>query len=191
MAHRVFAGEMSPRQPPGGAVVMLEILLRRILDRRYAETGNPDEKCCAMIVYDLQCSKGHRFEGWFDNLEAFETQKEEGLLSCPLCEDTDVLRVPSTFAIKASGSSACNAANCDAEAEMTTYRIARKLQDFLEKNFDDVGCEFAKEALKIHYGVTEPRNIKGVSTREEEEVLKNEGIEFFKVPAPPNPDRNS
>ena len=45
-----------------------------------------------------------------------------------------------------------------------------------------------KEALKIHYGATEPRNIRGVSTPAEEEILKEEGIEFFKIPTTLPPD---
>ena len=57
----------------------------------------------------------------------------------------------------------------------------------MEKNFDNVGSDFAKEALKIHYGVGEPRNIRGYSTSQEEETLRQEGISFFKVPAPDTP----
>jgi len=45
-----------------------------------------------------------------------------------------------------------------------------------------VGGEFYKEALKIHYGETEKRNIKGTATTEEEVILKEEGVQFFKVP---------
>jgi hypothetical protein len=62
--------------------------------------------------------------------------------------------------------------------------------EFVEKNFDNVGCQFASEALKIHYGVTEPRNIRGVSTQAEEKLLEQEGVQFIKipVPAPPEPE---
>ncbi len=63
--------------------------------------------------------------------------------------------------------------------------------DFVEKNFDNVGCEFAKEALKIHYGAAEPRNIRGVSTKEEEKTLTDEGIQFIKIPIPARPDTDS
>ena len=56
------------------------------------------------------------------------------------------------------------------------------------KNFDDVGCNFAGEALKIHYGVSEPRNIMGVSTEKEEKTLEKEGIKVFKIPVPISPD---
>ena len=40
------------------------------------------------------------------------------------------------------------------------------------------------EVLKIHYGVTENRNIRGVATSEEEKTLKEEGISFIKIPVP-------
>jgi hypothetical protein len=45
-----------------------------------------------------------------------------------------------------------------------------------------VGTDFYKEALKIHYGEAEKKNIKGTATTEEEVILKEEGVHFFKVP---------
>ncbi|MGD8990243.1 MAG: DUF1178 family protein, partial [Desulfobacterales bacterium] len=38
-----------------------------------------------MIAYDLQCIDGHAFEGWFEDCEAYESQKKKGLVACPLC----------------------------------------------------------------------------------------------------------
>ena len=70
-------------------------------------------------------------------------------------------------------------------------KVGKEIVDFVEKNFDDVGCDFAKEALKIHYGVEEPRNIRGVSTKEEEKMLKEEGIDFLKIPMPAPPDTDA
>ncbi|PQP33530.1 DUF1178 domain-containing protein, partial [Desulfobacteraceae bacterium SEEP-SAG9] len=70
-------------------------------------------------------------------------------------------------------------------------KIGKQIIDYVEKNFDDVGPEFAKEALKIHYGVSEPKNIKGVSTKQEEETLKQEGVKFFKIPLPTPPDTDA
>jgi hypothetical protein len=29
-----------------------------------------------MIAYDLQCSNGHQFEGWFEDSHAFDRQKK-------------------------------------------------------------------------------------------------------------------
>ena len=63
-------------------------------------------------------------------------------------------------------------------------KLAKEIVDYINKNFEDVGSDFAKEALKMHYAVTEKRNIKGSATQEEEEMLEEEGIDFFKVPSP-------
>jgi len=141
-----------------------------------------------MIAYDLQCKNGHSFEGWFEDRKAYLDQQKKGLITCPVCNDTAVDIVPSTFAIK-SGSfsgpkdSAVERANLE--------KIGKEAIEFVEKNFDDVGADFAKEALKIHYGAAEPRNIRGVSTKEEEKTLEEEGIQFIKIPMPVRPDTDS
>ena len=54
--------------------------------------------------------------------------------------------------------------------------------EYIQDNFENVGTDFSKEALKMHYGVTDKRNIRGTATAGEEEVLKDEGIKFFKFP---------
>ena len=133
-----------------------------------------------MIAYDLQCSNGHQFEGWFEDSKSFDRQKKQGMIACPVCEDTVILKVPSMFAIK--GSSGTLPLNANATADMAA--LGKKIVDYVQKNFDNVGADFAEEALKMHYGVTEPRNIRGVSTPKEEETLKAEGINFFKLPVP-------
>jgi len=139
-----------------------------------------------MIVFDLKCKNNHTFEGWFEDGQAFDAQRQKGLISCPVCEDIQVSKSLSTFAIK-STSPVKNIAAQQRQME----KIGEKISDFVEKNFDDVGCNFAKEALKIHYGVTEPRNIRGVSTDKEEKTLKEEGIQFFKVPISSPPETES
>ena len=96
--------------------------------------------------------------------------------------------MPSTFAIKSAQTSKPQQPAADVD---TLQKLSEKAIDFVEKNFDDVGCDFAKEALKIHYGASEPRNIRGVSTKEEEKTLENEGIQFFKIPIPVLPDTDS
>ena len=139
-----------------------------------------------MIAYDLQCSNGHAFEGWFEDSNAYETQKKKGLIACPACDDTSIQRIPSTFAIKSSQPPAMAS---DKVTELE--KMGKQIIDYVEKNYADVGTEFSKEALKIHYGVTEPRNIKGISTQQEEETLKQEGVQFFKIPMPIPPDTDS
>ena len=62
--------------------------------------------------------------------------------------------------------------------------MLRSLQEYVVSNYEDVGSKLAEESLKIHYGLEEPRNIRGSSTEEEEKVLKKEGIEILKIPLP-------
>lgn len=139
-----------------------------------------------MIAYDFQCISGHSFEGWFEDRKAYEKQKEKDLIACPVCNNTSIVRIPSTFAIK---SSTPIKEFRDSQADLV--KIGKKIADFVDKNFDDVGCDFAKEALKMHYGVSEARNIRGVSTKEEEKTLKEEGVQFFKIPMPATPDTDA
>jgi hypothetical protein len=136
-----------------------------------------------MIIFDLQCSVGHTFEGWFDDSRAFDVQRDQGLLVCPVCNDTHICKMPSSFAIKASQPALPRKPRAEDLAA-----LGEKIGEYVQKNFDDVGTDFAKEALKIHYGVAEQRNIRGQSTKEEEKVLKEEGIPFFKIPTGDVPD---
>lgn len=133
-----------------------------------------------MIAFDLECSKGHLFEGWFNSLQSFEKQKAKKLVNCPYCNDTHIRKVMSPVAVKSSS-------RAEEEKEPTPIdypRLAREIVDYINKNFDDVGSNFTKEALKMHYGVTEKRSIRGSATAEEEKALRDEKIEYFKVPLP-------
>jgi hypothetical protein len=132
-----------------------------------------------MIAYDLQCANGHSFEGWFEDEKAYLDQKKKGLVTCPLCDDTAVSRIPSAFAIKSSSTGSGPKLSGEALA-----KIGNQVAEYVDKHFDNVGSDFAKEALKMHFGVSEPRNIRGTSTQEEEKTLQEEGIEFYKIPLP-------
>jgi hypothetical protein len=137
-----------------------------------------------MIVFDLECSEGHIFEAWFNNTQSFEEQKAKGMISCPYCSDNLVSKVISPVATKTSSQP-----DAKREEESIDYaRLAKEIVDYVDKNFDDVGTEFAKEALKMHYDVAEKRNIKGSATADEEKMLENEGIEFFKLSIPKKDD---
>jgi hypothetical protein len=132
-----------------------------------------------MMVLDLKCANDHYFEGWFANTQTFYQQKEAGEIHCPVCENNQIIQMLSPVAIKrASGPS-------PEESEIPSpLEKLNRFYRYIEEHFEEVGSEFAKEALKIHYGVTEKRNIRGTSTEDEEEVLKEEGVDFIKFPFP-------
>ena len=132
-----------------------------------------------MIIYDLKCEKGHKFEGWFKDRNAFENQKSKRLITCPVCGNSDVEMIPSTLSIMARDTKAINKENVE---ELSMPRAIKLFHEYLNKNFDDVGKNFADIALKMHHGEEEKRNIKGTTTESEEDILREEGVHFFKIP---------
>jgi hypothetical protein len=130
-----------------------------------------------MIAFDLFCSKGHKFECWFKDSSSFEQQKSSGLITCPVCNDNRIEKAFSPFGIKKNGEKKREEID-----PQEAHQALRVINDYIDKHFEDVGADFYKEALKIHYGESEKKNIKGTATNEEEVILKEEGVQFFKVP---------
>ncbi|MGD0021321.1 MAG: DUF1178 family protein [Smithellaceae bacterium] len=132
-----------------------------------------------MIIYDLKCEKGHMFEGWFQDQLAWNLQKSQKLVSCPVCSSSNIEIVPSSVTIMGKDSRAANKLQ---EKEVSPIKALQVLHQYIDKNFEDVGDKFAEVALKIHCGEEEKRNIKGTTTPQEENSLKEEGVQFIKIP---------
>ncbi len=140
-----------------------------------------------MIAFDLKCGKGHCFEGWFDSLRDFDDQKSKNMVECPICGDPNITKILSpirSLGYNQTGESESGEDKAAREKAVQTRQLMQAVKNFLETNFEDVGAGFAKEALKIHYGVEPSRNIRGSSTEVEEEMLKEEGVQFMKMPLP-------
>lgn len=133
-----------------------------------------------MIAFDLECSRGHTFEGWFNNAQSFEEQQAGRLVSCPYCNDKKVKKIMSPVTTKTSSRMELD----DVRKGIDYRRLAKEIVDYVNKNFDDVGSDFTSEALKMHYGVSEKRSIRGSATAGEEETLQKEGIPYFQFAVP-------
>ena len=131
-----------------------------------------------MIVFDLQCSQGHIFEGWFENSQSFEEQNKKELINCPYCDDINIKRVLSPITVKGNSTQI----ETNEKNSIDYRRLAKEIMTYINHEFEDLGSNFTQEALKIHYGVTEKRNIKGSATVDEEKLLQDEGVQFIKVP---------
>ncbi len=159
-----------------------------------------------MIRYNLNCAKGHGFESWFSNSDAFDMQAKRGLVECPTCGSTKVekaLMAPTLGrgAKKKSSSRQVPAEPIAAETtapapvamvspvEQEFRAKLKELKEHLTKNSDYVGPKFSEEARKMHYGETEHRSIYGVASPEDARELAEEGIEFLPVPILPD-ERN-
>src|SRR3954471_20841753 len=148
-----------------------------------------------MIVFDLLCASGHRFEGWFGSAADFASQKKRKLVSCPSCGASKIERVPSATRAnlgaeppKAAPSPSQQAKTPDMEGKdpfaIAQMLYSRMLDELLTKT-DDVGREFPAEARKIFYGETAARAIRGQATSEEHDELVDEGIPVARFPVPP------
>ena len=158
-----------------------------------------------MIVFDLLCGEGHRFEGWFGSSDDFASQRDRGLLSCPTCGSAKVSRVPSATRanLGAPAPKAPRESNASPKAtpvktpEMEgkdPFAIAqmlysRMLDELLTKS-EDVGRDFPAEARRIFYEETPSRAIRGQATNQEHEELVDEGIPVARLPVPPTDKLN-
>lgn len=46
-----------------------------------------------MKVLDLQCRLGHSFEGWFGSQADYDAQRARGLVTCPVCNDSEITKM--------------------------------------------------------------------------------------------------
>jgi hypothetical protein len=162
-----------------------------------------------MIVFDLLCRNGHRFEGWFGSADDFASQRERKLLACPSCGSAQVERVPSATRANLGAEppkppkaprqpqqpqpAQPPARTPDMEGKdpfaIAQMLYSRMLDDLLTKT-EDVGRDFPQEARKIFYRRTDERPIRGQATQQEHEELIDEGIPVARLPVPPKDNLN-
>ena len=157
-----------------------------------------------MIKYNLRCNSNlcankEPFDGWFENMKAYEDQKRIGLLSCPYCGGGNVVKNLMSPSIKSSkkinstieneqdnerGSSQNEVGKKPVSESPVNDAIAvlRSIRKEIEKNAEYVGKRFVKEARAIHSGKAKERPIYGHADSNKIEELKDEGINISSIP---------
>ena len=144
-----------------------------------------------MIVFELKCSKNHRFEGWFASGDDFESQRQSGLLSCPTCGTANVSKL---LTAKIRKGEPDHGAQPQGERKQEPQqrpvatvdpRQAMALVDHVLATSEDVGRRFAEEARRIHRKESPERSIRGRASEAEVEELLDEGITVLPLPIPP------
>ena len=134
-----------------------------------------------MKVLDLCCAQQHRFEGWFASDDDLASQEERGLLSCPVCGDKTITRLPSAPRLNVANlRDAPPATDAASVLQSQWMRAVRHVMAHTE----DVGDRFPEEARRIHYGETEHRGIRGRASAQDTDALRDEGIEVMALPLP-------
>jgi hypothetical protein len=140
----------------------------------------------SMIVFNLSCEKGHRFEGWFGSTDDFAVQAKGGSIACPLCGSLDIARQPSAPYVSTRGSERSQ----EPQPVMVTNAaqlLHKKFIEFVLQNTEDVGRRFPDEARRIFYKEIAERAIRGTASMKEVTELKEEGIDVLAVSGIPGP----
>lgn len=141
-----------------------------------------------MISFDLFCDNDHEFEAWFASSEAYDTQKERGLVTCPDCGSTKIEKALMAPAVSTARKTE-KVAMANAVAQHKAMQLLQNMAREAKKNGTYVGDKFAKEARKIHEGETKPKSIYGEATHEEVKSLIEDGVSILPLPELPE-DKN-
>lgn len=157
-----------------------------------------------MIVFDLSCDAGHRFEGWFGSSDDFAQQREGGKLGCPVCGSAKVDKAPMAPAVgkkgnqivtspatpHAEGAKGDAAPVSNAPLPPEVAKAMEKLVEAQAKALKDskwVGRKFAEESRAMHYGEQAHAAIHGEASPEEAKALLEEGVPVAPLPFPVAP----
>ena len=135
-----------------------------------------------MIKYRLICKDCETtFDSWFSSSKEYERLKKKDFINCHICNSLNVektLMSPTIFMSK-------NVSKTDSQIQKykKTKEAILKYQQFIKKNFDYVGENFAYEARSLHYKNKKAlKGIYGTSTKEDLKELKEEGVEVELIP---------
>lgn len=142
-------------------------------DTRPARFGERDRD--DVILFDLRCANDHVFEGWFADSAAYEAQAVGRKIACPICASRKVEKAVMAPRIGKGGAAATQIA---AQA----LRALSDMRGKVEATCDYVGERFAEEARRMHHGEVERHAIYGEASDEEARDLRDEGIEFTRMP---------
>ena len=154
-----------------------------------------------MIKYSLICKsqycyKQNFFDGWFQNIEAYQNQKSKGLILCPLCGSDDVIKSLTTPSFRLSKVKSTDTEVEQKEVDNKNLRklvrsndktndisiLLRAMKKEIKKNSEFVGDNFVKEVRSMKVDKTKERSIYGHGTKKEIEELKEEGVNVLNIP---------
>ncbi len=152
-----------------------------------------------MIKYQLKCgskicSDEKEFDGWFQSIEAYEKQKLQSLINCPICGSDKVEKLLTAPSLKTNKNKTSdtkvkqfkNSKNnetflgkVDSENISTLLRTLKKE---VQKNSTFVGNEFVSQVRSMKEGKIKEKPIHGHGTNKEIKELRDEGIDVINIP---------
>ena len=152
-----------------------------------------------MIKYQLKCrskicSDEKEFDGWFKSIDAYEKQKLQRLINCPICGSEKVEKLLTTPSLKTNKNKTSDIkdklfknskknetflGNVDSENISTLLRTLKKE---VQKNSTFVGNEFVSQVRSMKEGKIKEKPIHGHGTNKEIKELRDEGIDVINIP---------
>ena len=146
-------------------------------------------KCRSKVCYDQK-----EFDGWFQSIEAYEKQKLQRLINCPICGSDKVEKLLTTPSLKTNKNKTSDIKNKQFKnsknnetflGNVDTDNIStllRTLKKEVQKNSTFVGNEFVSQVRSMKEGKIKEKPIHGHGTNKEIQELRDEGIDVVNIP---------
>ena len=152
-----------------------------------------------MIKYRLNCkskicSDKKEFDGWFQSIEAYEKQKLQKLINCPICGSDKVEKLLTAPSLKTNK----NKTSDTKDKQFKNFKnnetflgnvgsdnistLLRTLKKEVQKNSTFVGNEFVSQVRSMKEGKIKEKPIHGHGTNKEIKELRDEGIDVINIP---------
>ena len=130
-----------------------------------------------MIKYKLKCKNCEKsFDSWFSSSKEFEKLKSKKFLSCHFCNSKKIIKTLMAPNIMTAKQKLEN--NLKMKKNNKIKKKILEFQNFIEKNFENVGDDFAYKARSLHYdNKKNKKGIYGNASQNQIKELKEEGIE--------------
>ena len=152
-----------------------------------------------MIKYQLNCrskicSEEKEFDGWFKSIEAYEKQKLQRLINCPICGSDKVEKLLTAPSLKTNKNKTSdikdkqfkNSKNNETFLGNVNLNhistLLRTLKKEVQKNSTFVGNEFVSKVRSMKEGKIKEKPIHGHGTNKEIKELRDEGIDVINIP---------
>ena len=135
-----------------------------------------------MIKYKLKCKDCERdFDSWFSSSLEFEKLKKKSFLNCHFCESKNVVK--NLMAPNILNQSLKTEDKISNKKKLNIKKRILKFQNFIKRNFEYVGDEFAFKARSLHYdNKKNHKGIYGSASKMQIRDLQDEGIETQTFP---------
>ena len=131
-----------------------------------------------MIKYNLICECGKTFESWFSSSNEHDVLWKKKLINCIYCDSTSVRK--SVMAPNLLNKTNKTSKNTNLGKKIKKQLL--ELRSYIEKNCNNVGDNFPREARSIYYDKKTSKGIYGRATPEETAELLEEGIDVATLP---------